>query len=69
MSNITEEAMETLSSIGDYIDPLDLGDTGICLSCGSVQLGCEPDAEKYECESCGLLEVMGIPHALLTFLF
>jgi hypothetical protein len=30
---------------------------GFCLSCGEEQDGCEPDAQNYECESCGESEV------------
>ena len=32
---------------------------GFCLTCGEEQEGCEPDAEKYECESCGARKVYG----------
>lgn len=38
---------------------------GICLECEELQDGVEPDAENYECESCGAFEVMGIEEALL----
>ena len=38
---------------------------GICLACEELQDGVEPDAEGYECESCGAFEVMGIEEALL----
>jgi len=34
---------------------------GLCTSCGYVQEGCEPDAEKYRCEACGEDSVYG-PH-------
>jgi hypothetical protein len=33
--------------------------TGICTSCHEVAYNVEPDAEGYECESCGALKVCG----------
>ena len=41
--------------------------TGICLACGEEQGGCEPDARKYECESCGEKRVYGSEELLLRF--
>ncbi len=32
---------------------------GICLACGEDASGVEPDARKYECESCGEPRVYG----------
>lgn len=32
---------------------------GICEACGNIQEGCEPDAQNYECDSCGLYSVFG----------
>lgn len=32
---------------------------GFCLDCGHEQGGCEPDARKYKCESCGQRAVFG----------
>jgi predicted RNA-binding Zn-ribbon protein involved in translation (DUF1610 family) len=40
---------------------LDEDMAGLCTSCGYEQHGCEPDAEKYTCESCGEKTVWG-PH-------
>jgi len=40
------------SIMGDSLD-------GICLSCGNIQDGCEPDADNYECEACGESRVCG----------
>lgn len=41
-------------------------DDGICIECGEIQDGgVEPDAEGYECGSCGAMAVMGIENALL----
>ncbi len=38
---------------------------GICLTCGEFQDGVEPDAENYECESCGVDQVFGVEQALI----
>jgi hypothetical protein len=32
---------------------------GFCLACGFEQGGCEPDARRYACESCGEKQVYG----------
>ena len=40
---------------------------GICLDCGTTHHGeIEPDAEDYECDSCGELKVYGIEQALIS---
>ena len=38
---------------------------GICIACGEIQDGCEPDARKYTCESCGKKTVYGLSQAML----
>ena len=38
---------------------------GICLACGEEAYGVEPDARKYECESCGAYRVYGAEELLL----
>ena len=38
---------------------------GICISCGDEQYGVEPDARKYECESCGKPKVYGAQELLM----
>ena len=38
---------------------MDDDQAGFCLACGNVQDGCEPDAARYECESCGEHKVFG----------
>jgi hypothetical protein len=38
---------------------------GICLACGEIQDCVEPDARKYECETCGEEKVYGAEEALL----
>lgn len=37
---------------------------GFCLACGEEAEGCEPDAEGYECETCGEAQVMGASELL-----
>lgn len=37
---------------------------GFCQGCGAEQLGCEPDARAYTCESCGKPEVYGAEELL-----
>ena len=44
-----------------------MANTGFCLSCGEEQEGCEPDARKYKCESCGKREVYGAPEVLMMY--
>jgi len=36
-----------------------LDNPGFCLACGIEAHGCEPDARRYECESCGMKAVYG----------
>lgn len=38
---------------------------GFCLACGEEVEGVEPDARKYECESCGEAKVYGLEELLL----
>jgi hypothetical protein len=38
---------------------------GICLKCGESRYQCEPDAEQYECESCGKNTVYGIEQLMI----
>jgi len=39
---------------------------GICIACGNEQEGVEPDARKYECESCGERKVYGAEELLMA---
>ena len=40
---------------------------GVCLKCGEItEGGVEPDAEGYECSSCGASAVMGMELALVS---
>jgi len=47
------------------MDEANDGTLGVCLACGNVQNGCEPDARKYKCEDCGEMEVYGIEEAVM----
>ena len=38
---------------------MDNASEGFCLACGYVQDECEPDAERYTCDECGLQKVYG----------
>ena len=39
--------------------------TGFCLACGDDAYGVEPDARRYECESCGAMAVYGAEEVLM----
>lgn len=38
---------------------------GFCLACGEEAYGIEPDARRYECESCGAKKVYGAEELLI----
>jgi hypothetical protein len=38
---------------------------GFCLACGAEAYGVEPDARRYECESCGKPKVYGAEEILM----
>ncbi len=42
-----------------------LDNPGFCLICGAEQDGCEPDAQNYECESCGAEQVFGCEELMM----
>jgi hypothetical protein len=42
---------------------------GFCTKCGDEAYGVEPDARKYECESCGALAVYGAEEILIAGLY
>ena len=56
MKPTTEQIMEACER-DDY--------TGICLNCGEEQGGCEPDARRYKCESCGAHTVYGAEELIM----
>lgn len=60
--SLTDEAiMEACERRRDSLD-----DPGFCLACGAEASGVEPDARRYECESCGERQVYGVEELLIT---
>lgn len=57
-----------MSSILDVVlELVELDDnSGICTACYEVAYGVEPDAEGYQCGSCGVLAVCGAEQFLLS---
>ena len=45
-----------------------LDDPGFCTECGFEADGVEPDAENYECESCGEAAVQGADNLLICLM-
>jgi len=45
-----------------------LDNPGFCLACGEEADECEPDARRYECESCGERRVYGAEELAFRFL-
>jgi hypothetical protein len=43
-----------------------LDNPGFCLACGADAEGCEPDAQQYDCESCGAAAVYGAEEILIA---
>lgn len=43
-----------------------LDNPGFCLICGNEAEGVEPDAQNYECESCGAEQVFGAQELLMV---
>jgi hypothetical protein len=54
---ISIDQVLTAVESGEYI--------GICIACGEEQEGVEPDARRYECESCGKHKVYGAEELLM----
>ena len=44
-----------------------LDNPGFCVACGEDAEGCEPDAERLECEHCGNHAVFGAEQLLLAW--
>lgn len=49
----------------EMLNELEYDNAGWCLACAEVQYGVEPDAVKYECESCGKRKVYGVAELAL----
>ena len=58
--SITDERV--LAAVEDNM--LGLGSNGFCLACGEDADGVEPDAQCYDCESCGEAAVCGADELL-----
>jgi hypothetical protein len=43
---------------------LTLDNPGFCIACGAEAMGCEPDARRLQCESCGERRVFGADELL-----
>ncbi len=41
------------------------GTMGVCIHCGEMTDGVEPDAQEYECEYCGERKVYGLEELLM----
>jgi len=48
-----------------YYHELESSYLGVCLECGEERSMCEPDAEDYDCESCGENAVQGSLHFVI----
>jgi hypothetical protein len=55
--NVDIETVMSAIEDGDMI--------GFCIACGEEASGCEPDARKYTCESCGAKKVYGAEEILM----
>jgi hypothetical protein len=52
--------------IEDIIEAVEADDyLGFCTACGEQATNVEPDAENYECESCGENKVFGAEQLLI----
>lgn len=62
--------MKKVGKIDKAMELLGQGDsTGLCLECSEPHYNIEPDAEGYQCEKCGALEVMGCEEIMIQFAF
>lgn len=53
-------------SLEELEDAINEGGIGFCIACGEQSdNGVEPDAENYECDSCGRPEVYGAEQILI----
>ena len=64
MSELNQNIVQT--AIGLLEDDMDTIE-GVCIKCGVVHHGVEPDAEKYKCDSCETNTVYGADQIILLF--
>jgi hypothetical protein len=58
-----------IAEYGSLEEALATGETdGICLNCGFIEPGIEPDVEGYHCTECGEDEITGVETAIVSFL-
>jgi hypothetical protein len=56
-----------IAEYGSLDEALVNGETdGICLNCGFIEPGVEPDAEGYHCTECDKDEVIGVETAIIS---
>lgn len=58
---MANEVKFTLEQIEEAME----SDVGFCIACGTPRECCEPDAQNYPCEECGLYRVYGAQELLL----
>ena len=58
----------TADRVGEAVERelTSLDNPGFCLTCGAEAEGCEPDAQQYQCESCGEAAVYGAAEILIA---
>jgi hypothetical protein len=63
-------ASVTLERVTEVVERSDtaLDNPGFCILCGAEAEGVEPDARKYECETCGGPGVYGAEELLLVMI-
>jgi len=66
---IKSGAIQYMQSFAELERAAGQGDAGFCLACGAEAEGIEPDARKYECESCGAPKVYGAEELILMGLY
>lgn len=54
---------ELLEAVQDSL--FGMGGIGFCTECGASRDGCEPDARRYECWTCGEPSVYGAEECLM----
>jgi hypothetical protein len=53
-------------SMEDIMEVVESGEMyGFCIACGAMADGVEPDARRYECDSCGKPKVYGAEELLM----
>ena len=67
---MTLHASITLDRVAEAVERqmTTLDDPGFCTECGFEATGVEPDAEDFECESCGAIAVQGADNLLIQLM-